>query len=116
MKLLKDLLEAAGVTAIVVFTVIVLLGLLSLDRSTEPTVAPSYSNSEALRLAPTFDRRIKEAKIVLGNTVVLRGTWPTESWFKGDSVAKGWCGEFSGIRYLHLKTMTGRTVGSTICK
>lgn len=84
------------------------------ERKPMVDAATIVHNIEALKLAPVFDRRIKDPYITLKNTVVLKGRWPTS--FAGNSVAKSWCQEFKAIRYIQLHSMANKVVGKSICK
>lgn len=85
------------------------------DDRPKVDAAKIQSNIQTLNNASTYDKRIRRAEIVFGNTVVLRGHWPDKARFSGNNVAKGWCQEFTSIRYIHLKQLNGTTVGSSIC-
>lgn len=76
-------------------------------------------NAAVIQKAPTWDKRITDIYVMMGDTAVIQGRWPSSYYNKrtADTVADGWCIEFDKtVKFLYIVDRANNKLGGVMCK
>ena len=103
---------------------IALLALVSATSAAAGQYSTTAHNNAVIKKAPTWDKRITDIYVMMGNTAVIQGKWPSSYYEKrrdgvkvANVVAEGWCAEFDKtVKFLYIVDRNNNKLGGVMCK